>query len=246
MFIENKIGRLIAVVISLAVLALITAIAKNVAGITAITVALVYLLVVLTVAGFAGRAAGLIIAVTSGLLVNFFFLPPFGTLYIQNPEDWVSFAVYTVTALVLSNFATTVRWRAVEADHFQAQLANLARFTDVLAMARPKELTLEFLAGELQKAFKLKTCVLYLFDGTGAQSSQSLPSAGKSAKLPNTYLEVITQVEAGVRCMPLKDQDKTIGAMVLGQAVLAHEVMETVAATLSLAVRQHASAKPVG
>ena len=81
MITEKKIYRLIAILISLAALTLITAIAKNVVGLNAITVALLYLLVVLVTSALAELTCGIVIAVVSGLLVNYFFLPPFGTFY---------------------------------------------------------------------------------------------------------------------------------------------------------------------
>src|ERR1039457_6354302 len=142
MLTEKRILRLIAVLSALAALALITATAKNVAGLNATTVALLYLLVVLATSALVDIAYGILIAVTSGLLVNYYFLPPFGTFYIAAPEDWVSFGAYIITALVVSQFAATVRRRAVEADHLEAQLVRLKQFTDALMSVRKGDVTL--------------------------------------------------------------------------------------------------------
>ena len=102
---EKRIFRVIGVLIALAALTLITAAAKNVSGFNAITVALLYLLVVLASSALLDVACGIAIAVLSGLLVNYYFLPPFGTFYIAAREDWVSFGAYIVTAVVVSQFA---------------------------------------------------------------------------------------------------------------------------------------------
>ncbi len=107
--------------------------------------ALLYLIVVLVASAFADVVCGVVIAVVSGLLVNYYFLPTFGTLYIESPEDWVSFAAYTVKALVVSHFAATVRRRAVEADRLKAQLLQLSEFTMALTAVRREELTNELL-----------------------------------------------------------------------------------------------------
>jgi K+-sensing histidine kinase KdpD len=159
----RKIQQLIAILISLATLAFITVLGKNMAGLNAITVALLYLLVVLAVSALADLACGIVAAVVSGLLVNYFFLPPFGTFYIAAPEDWVAFFAYIVTAIVVSYFAATVRRRAVEADRLQAQLKRLSQLTAALGALHPRAVTLEVVTQELRNAFGLGYCATYLF-----------------------------------------------------------------------------------
>jgi len=246
MITEKKIHRLISILLSLAALALITAIAKNVAGLNAITVALLYLLVVLATSALADIICGIVIAVTSGLLVNYYFLPPFGTFYIEAPEDWVSFGAYVVTALVVSHFAATVRRRAVEADHLQAQLSRLSRFTEALMAVRKEDLTMEILAGELRRAYDLSYCAIYLFGKTGTANpvssgtrpSQLSQNGEMPPNLPNTLMDVVTEEGSDVQCLSLKNQGETIGALVISQVPLSHGVAEAIAAIVSLIVRQ--------
>ena len=246
MMTDKRIHRLIAVLISLAALMLITAIAKNVVGLNANTVALLYLLVVLATSALADLTCGILVAVASGLLVNYYFLPPFGTFYIEAPEDWVSFGAYTVTAVVVSHFAATVRRRAMEAGHLQTQLSRLSRFTDALMSVRKENLTLEIVASELRQAYELNYCAIYLFGETGTTTpvhsgtrpSRLLQSGQMPTNLPNTLMDVVTEEGADVQCLSLKDQEETVGALVISQVSLPREIAEEIATIVSLIVRQ--------
>lgn len=243
----KRLYRLIAILISLAALAIITVIAKSVVGLNATTVALLYLLVVLAVSAFADLVCGFVIAVASGLLVNYFFLPPFGTFYIEAPEDWVSFFAYTVTAVVVSHFAATVRRRAVEADRLKEQLSKLSRFTDALITVPEKDMSLGILIEELRRAYDLSYCAIYMFGKAGIPnpifsgtrpSSLSSQSGGTPSNLPNTLLDVLAEEGPDVQCLSLEDQGETIGALVISQASLSHEVAEAIASVFSIVIRQ--------
>ncbi|OGV71562.1 MAG: hypothetical protein A3K19_09390 [Lentisphaerae bacterium RIFOXYB12_FULL_65_16] len=254
MITEKKTHRLTALLLSLATLALITVTAQNVVGLNAIAVALLYLLVVLTTSALADLACGIAAAVGSGLLVNYFFLPPFGTFYIEAPEDCVSFVAYTITAIVVSHFAATVHHRAVEADHLQTQLSRLSRFTEALLAVRDEDLTLERLTHELRNACELGYCAIFLFGETatashvssGIRPSRASQAGGTPPNPPSTVLEVIAEEGPDVRSLALKDQGKTIGTLVISQVSLAPEVADAVAATVSLVVRQTISVRSTG
>ena len=245
--------RLTVFLISLITITLITLVAKNVIGLNANTVALLYLLVVLASSAFADIACGFVIALISGLLVNYFFLPPFGTFYIESPEDWVSFSAYIVTAVVVSHFAATVRRRAVEADHLQAQLSRLSRFTEALMAVRKEDMTLEILTVELKRAYDLSYCAIYLFGKTGTASpvssgvrpSQSSHDRETPPNQPTTLMEVLAEEGTDIHCLTLKDQGETFGALVISQVSLSHEVAEAIAAIVSLIAR-NASGKVAG
>jgi two-component system sensor histidine kinase KdpD len=88
-------------------------------------VALTYLLVVLLVAA----VSRLWVAIGASLLVvlclNFFFLPPVGTLTIADPENWIVLFVLLVVSVVASQLSSSVRSRADEALARRDELARL-------------------------------------------------------------------------------------------------------------------------
>ncbi len=246
MFADKRIYRLAAILVSMASLALITAAAKNLAGINAITVALLYLLVVLAVSVFADLACGILTAIASGLLVNYYFLPPFGTFYIEAPADWVSFFAYTATAVVVSHFAATVRRKAVDADRLHAQLSQLSILTDALMKVGKDEMTLELLVKEIRQAYALSYCAIYIFEKgalpviSGTRPSAASQTTGTPPGAPGKLLDVVAEEGPDVQCISLKDQGETVGALVISQLSLSKEVAEALATIVSLIIRQKA------
>ena len=240
---KTRARQLSAVLISLAILALITVIGKGVAGLNATTMAFLYLLVVLAVSALVDFTSGLAVAVASGLLVDFYFLPPFGTFYIEAPEDWVSLVAYAATAAVIGWFAATVRQRAMEADRHQAEASRLARFTAALMAG---SLTVESLVDELRRVYALDYCAIYLHDessttvlvSSGVRPSQSPPAADKPAPQPGTLLDVMVEDSPNVHCLPLHDQKKTSGTLVISRISLSPEATDVIAAIASLVIRE--------
>jgi hypothetical protein len=130
----------------------------------------------------------------------------------------------------------------VEADHLEAHLVRLTQFTDALMSVRKGDVTLKLITEELRRTYELSYCAIYLFgktNGTSPVSSGTRPSqlsrkAGMPSTLPNTLLDVVTEEGPYVHCLSLKEQGKTIGALVISQASLSHEVAEAIAAIVSL------------
>jgi two-component system sensor histidine kinase KdpD len=76
----------------------------------------VYLAGVLYVSSRLGLWPGLATCALSALAFNFFFLPPRYTFVISSSGDWLTLALYGVTAVVTSGLAARVRDQAAEAS----------------------------------------------------------------------------------------------------------------------------------
>ena len=63
-------------------------------------IALVYLLVVLGASSAGGRAIGLSVAGGAFMAFNYLFLPPFYTLAIADPLDWLVLITFLITGVV--------------------------------------------------------------------------------------------------------------------------------------------------
>src|SRR4051794_40655484 len=109
-------GRLLApwVVLPFAT-ALVTFLARA-AGANATTAGFVYLLLVLGLATWGGWAGGGVASVVAMLCFNFFFFPPFGTLIIHDPANWVALFTFLVASTVGRRLVAAARQRAEEAQ----------------------------------------------------------------------------------------------------------------------------------
>lgn len=80
------------------------------------TVALAFLLVVLFNATYRGSGPALLASVLAMLCFNFFFIPPFYTFTIQDPQNWVALAAFLATAITAGQLSARAKRRAEEAE----------------------------------------------------------------------------------------------------------------------------------
>ena len=88
-------------------------------------VALTLLLVVLFSSTLFGSRAGLTSALAGILTFNFFFLPPYYTLTIADPANWVTFGAFIITAIIAGQLSGYARRRAEESEARQTKIESL-------------------------------------------------------------------------------------------------------------------------
>jgi two-component system, OmpR family, sensor histidine kinase KdpD len=96
-------------------LALVTA-AVRAGGAHSSTAGFLYLLLVLGLAAWGGAAVGTAAAVAATLAFNYFFLPPFHTLTVADPQNWVALACFLTAAVLASRLVASARAQAAEAQ----------------------------------------------------------------------------------------------------------------------------------
>ena len=121
-FEKSGTGYLIAV---LGVAAVTGAMKLFVAHINATTVALALLLIVLFVATWWGARPAVVASLFGLLCFNLFFLPPFGTLIIAAPDNWIALFAFLVTAITVGQLSAHARRRTEEADAGRREIERL-------------------------------------------------------------------------------------------------------------------------
>jgi two-component system sensor histidine kinase KdpD len=100
----------------LGVVAVTTLLAPLHNRINSTTVALALLLVVLFTATFRGSRPALLASLLAMLCFNFFFIPPFYTFTIEDPQNWVALTAFLVTAVTAGQLSARAKRRAEEAE----------------------------------------------------------------------------------------------------------------------------------
>jgi two-component system sensor histidine kinase KdpD len=117
----------IGVLVSAGLVALLTAVIDLLKPhVPLLSLGALYLLAVLPVAVVWGIAFAIPVAVASMLAFNWFFLPPTHTFALTDSENWLALAVYSTTAVVVSELAARARRRAVIAEQRERESALLA------------------------------------------------------------------------------------------------------------------------
>ncbi|MCW2380539.1 MULTISPECIES: sensor histidine kinase [unclassified Sphingobium] len=137
-------------------------------------IALMYLVPVMFAAASYGLRAGLVSGLLSSLAYNFFFLPPTGTLTVNNPENVVSILVLLGVAIVTSQFAARVRAQADLAQSSARQNAALAGFSRQITASASQEELMHAICAEVGRLLQLRT-VLLLPSPDGPQLRAAVP-----------------------------------------------------------------------
>jgi K+-sensing histidine kinase KdpD len=91
------------------------------------TVALALLLVVIFVATAWGSRPAVAASLLGVLCFNFFYLPPVGRLTIDDPDNWIAFVAFLVTAVTVGQLSARAKRRAVEAEVGRREIERLYR-----------------------------------------------------------------------------------------------------------------------
>ena len=123
-------------------------------------ISLLFLIPVMFAAATFGLRAGLFAGLASSLAYNFFFLPPTGTLTVNNPENVISILVLLGVAIVTSQFAARVRAQADLAQSSARQNAALASFSRQLTAAPDQDALMQAICAEVGRLLDVRTVLL--------------------------------------------------------------------------------------
>ena len=139
---------------------------------------LLYLPVVIACAlrfGFAPAFTG---AILSFLCWNFFFLPPFYTLGIENPRDWLSLVIFLIAAMTTARLASEARRQTATAQARERETRTLYQASEAISGEVEAARLLPGLAERIVQACHATRCVVLRRTGAGAL----VPAATVSAE----------------------------------------------------------------
>ncbi len=146
---------------SVGVIALITALYFRFLHVNPTTVALSYLVAILLVSTGWGITEAMIASVVAVLCFNFFFLPPYLEWTIADPQNWVAFVAFLLTAIVTSQLSGRARRRTVEAVGRQRDLERLYALSRALLLSDRHASTPGEIARHIGDAFELQAVGVY-------------------------------------------------------------------------------------
>ena len=110
------------------------------------TVALLQLFVIVLVATIYERYAALTASLVAALSFNFFFLEPYYTLAIADPQNWIDFFVFLAVALIVGHLSETSNRRRAEAERLYHELQDaFERTSEIEGLKRSENLKTKLL-----------------------------------------------------------------------------------------------------
>ena len=227
------------------------------------TVALSLLLMVLVFAGSWGLRYAIVASLAATVLFNFYFLPPIGTLTINDTQNWVALFAFLGTALYASHLASRIREESHEADTRRLESEMLYRLGRQLLQPENVAQLLNFIPSSVANAFNSPAVTLYLCDGdriylsdpkrisspTVAWNPGDTPSSPEGNE--RTRAEIIRDLREAMlhpvttstadgfpAVIPLRVGVRPSGAVLLEAASLSRETMEGLSGLVSMSIER--------
>jgi two-component system sensor histidine kinase KdpD len=243
----------------LAAIAAVVAVMRALQSLPNPTVAALLLLFVIVVTATAARVrVAIAVSVIATLAFNFFLLPPFYTLTLAEPQNWVVLVVFLVVAVIAGQLSAAARNRALEAVGRRDELARLFDLSrDVLLITDSRE-AFAILARSIARRFDLDFVALALprdrewdvFQGgalTLPLETRPLSDAFAAAQTSmefdahdGTYASHRTLTVEGrlIRLVPLRVGTKPSGIMAAGGRPIEPGTMDTLAGVVAIAIER--------
>lgn len=193
-------------------------------------VALLYLLVVLG-GSAAGRIAGLTVGVAAFVLFNLFFLPPYNTLIVNDPLDWLVLFAFLVTSVVAAELLNRQRLQAALAEQRRTELDRMSTLGAETLNAARAEHALTAIARVIRESVGVSHCELFVgSDGRSLRAVAASPDTNDSPLAAPAYV-----AESGRNS--LTRRDGTVHVLTHTDEVLAELSSDNVSYAMPLSVR---------
>jgi two-component system, OmpR family, sensor histidine kinase KdpD len=214
-------------------------------GVNATTVALSLLLVVLFAAAAHGIGPAILASIAGMLCFNFFFLPPFGTLTIHDPQNWVALFAFLVTAIIASQLPSAARKRAREAEKSREEVWRLYQLSRAIILTPDPETAVSTISRQVREVFDIVDCQVYTPDESGKLGNPA-PVSGPSfpASAETLLQEVFDRGEMMVHELshstyaPLKVGVRVTGVLLLISDTLERGTVEAISGLVALALER--------
>ena len=217
-------------------------------------VALLFLLVVLIGSAIDGNALGLALAGSAFLLFDFLFLPPYYTLGLTNPLDWLVLASFLITSIVAAQLLAHAQRRTREAHARTREVEGFSALgAETLNAAEPVQ-ALVAIAEVIRATLGVDSCDIYVHRGRDAdlellahassprasESSAAATSAGSLLASVGNGNEIAVERQDGTVSLaaPAGDGSAEVRADARGWALSWGEIADARAIAIPLAVRE--------
>ena len=204
---------------------------------------MVFLVLVVWSATRASWWPSLYIAGLCALSFDFFFLPPYHTLWLAGPPEWVEMFCFVASCVVVSRVAERAQHEKRQAEQRQADVERLYELSQEMMLYDDAERLVHELPRLVDRIFKLSGTVLYVGDTDSFHASAAAPAAslGASMRATTEGLNPTLSDFAGYQITALMVGLRPVGAMAWMPEALSREVSASVSAQVAAAVSRSAA-----
>jgi two-component system sensor histidine kinase KdpD len=223
-----------------ALLAFIVVLFRRFTPVNPTTVALTLLVSVLGVAAAWGLRYSLAMSIGAALCLNFFFLPPVGTLTIADTQNWVALAAFFIAAIVASNLSERARRETAEANRRRQDVERLYTFSQQLLASENTAELLKTVPIDVKKNFAVCHAAVYL-----SARDQAYRSGSEGQELPTDALrqaalrvETLNDPSRQLAITPMRIGPRSIGSLGVTGDAPSPQTLEAIASLIAIAIER--------
>ncbi len=201
------------------------------------TVALSFLLIILFVSAYWGFKLASLVALIASAIFNFFFLPPYGTFTIADPQNWIALVVFLITAMVASDLSERARREASQANRRRMEVERLYALSQSLLTAENAVELFNRVPGMVAETFGINGAALLLTTSETVYLSSPQISVDKG-KLKTTISRGEPTRDGGTAYVPLRIGVRTSGALAIVGESLSRETLDAIGSLIGIAIER--------
>jgi two-component system, OmpR family, sensor histidine kinase KdpD len=212
------------------------------------TVALTFLLAVLVVSANWGFWYAAVLAVYSTLAFNFFFLPPFGTFTIADPQNWVALLAFLATAVIAGQLSERARRETVRATQRRREIEQLYAFTQRLLTLESVPELLNLVPRHIAETFGCRGAAIVVSERTDVYRSDADTREIDASRLVSvaTRGEPVVDADHALAFIPLRLGVRTVGAIGISGTNLSHESLDALSTLVAITIERTRAIENVG
>jgi two-component system sensor histidine kinase KdpD len=227
------------VAVSIGAVALITALYSEALRVNPTTVALSYVVAILLIATTWGIIEATTASVLAVLCFNFFFLPPAGSFTIADPQNWVAFVAFLITAVIASQLSGRARQREVDAWDKQRDLERLYALSRALLLSEGRVSVSGAIARHIAETFEQEVVAVYdqRADTVAWGGATELPAIETNLREVARRATTLRD-PTGLIVMAIQLGRAPIGSMALMEAGLSDTVLHSIATLAAIGIER--------
>jgi two-component system, OmpR family, sensor histidine kinase KdpD len=235
----KSVGTLARYLALLALVAAIVTLFHHIINVNPTTVALAFLLAVLFASAFWGLSYAVFLAILAALSFNFFFLPPYGTLTISDPQNWVALVAFLVTAITASELSERARREATNANQRRRDVERLYAFSQRLLLTDNVAELLNAIPRHVWEVFEGRSAAVFVVGPNEIYRSGVLTDISEDdLKATAARGEICSDHARQISLAPLRLGTRVSGTFAISGTTLSRETLEALGGLIAIAIER--------
>jgi len=237
-------GRIVA---ALGLIAGITLVFYRWLHVNATTTGLCYLVAILIIATSGGLIESTVASFAAMLCLNYFFLPPVGTLTIADPQNWVALVAFLITSLTASQLSARAKRRTKEALDRQYEIERLYSLSRALLLTDATKPMPQQVVQQIAQAFPFQAVTLYdrhrdEIHRAGEDDARELEGKLREVALRST---VFLDSQSGLTITPVRLGGRPIGSLAIRGSRLSDAALQSLLNLVAIGLERALSQEAV-